>query len=125
MVQKQVLDRYPDLDIRVYCLWLPVLRRYTPDEISRALPKVMQRLPDRRAVHYWDGSQAVGRDFRQRILPTYWEGPVVWATFVLFDREGTWQEAPDHVIEWGRPIGYEIEALKRLVETIHPPSPFW
>ncbi len=69
-------------------------------------------------AHYWDPSKAVGRYFRHRIIPDYTRGPIVWDTFIVFGRDGTWKEARKHVLGWGRTIVGDAEKLMTLVEAI-------
>ncbi len=115
-MHQEILERYPDLDIQVYCVWQPVLRQYSAEEMSQGLPKLLSRFADPRLLHYWDGSQTVGRTVKQQIIPTYEEGPVVWATFILFGYQGRWKDAHDHVMGWERPLIEEVELLKRLLQ---------
>ncbi len=119
------MQQYPNLDIRVYCLWLPVLRTYTSEEMTTAMPKLMKRFNDPRIVHYWDGSDAVGRFFKKQIIPDYprqymiWDdGQIVWDTFVMFHENSTWSEAHEQVRDWGRTIMGEFGKLIGFVESL-------
>jgi hypothetical protein len=71
LVQEQLLQPQADLDLPVYLIWMPVLRQYTAEEVAGAIPKLIKRFHDVRFVHYWDGSDAVGRYFRQHLIPDY------------------------------------------------------
>ena len=122
MVQEQILQPQADLDLPVYLIWMPVLRQYTAEEVAGAMPKLRQRFADSRFVHYWDGSDAVGRYFRQHLIPDYtksgafWDGgEVVWDTFVMFEEQSKWAEAKGHLKDWGRTIMNDFEKLKDLV----------
>ena len=86
------------------------------------MPKLLKRFHDSRFIHYWDGSDAVGRYFRQHLILDYtksgafWDGgEVVWDTFVMFGEQGKWSEAKGHLKGWGRTIMNNFEKLKGLV----------
>lgn len=122
MVQEQILQQNTDLDIPVYLIWMPVLRQYTAEEIDGAKPKLMKRFHDPRFVHYWDGTDTIGRYVRKHLIPDYtkravfWDsGEVVWDAFVLFGGQGKWAEAKGSMKGWGRTIQGAFDELKRLV----------
>ena len=69
----------------------------------RALPEAVSEYAHADVAQYWDDVQAVGRDFKDRVIP---ECPqqVARDVYVLFDREATWKDAGEHVLSWGGPV---------------------
>ena len=49
-MQSQILQRYPDADLRVYVVWLPVMPLDARFDVA-------DLLVDRRATHYWDNAR--------------------------------------------------------------------
>ena len=49
--------------------------------------RVAERVSDRRALHYWDGGQRVGKAF-QPILKT---PDAAWDVWMLFDHKARWE----------------------------------
>lgn len=59
--------------------------------------KASQMIPDRRARHYWDGDQLVGKAL-QPLLET---PDAAWDVWLLYDREVRWEgEAPPRPAWW-------------------------
>ncbi len=73
-MQEEVLERYPDADLRVYVVWLPVL----PLDERFVVADVMV---DARASHFWDNDQLVSDDLAQAFGS---EGQLVWDAFFAF-----------------------------------------
>lgn len=110
-VQKQILDAYPNLNLEVYAVWVPILRGDKKKRVSRAA----KTLVDRWVVHYWDGDQQVGKWFRENLTPDY-SGKVQWAAFFLYDRDAQWSPSSPPVEEvWGRTI---IGQSKKLTQAL-------
>ena len=74
------MDR--SVDVAVYVVWSSQVEG-KEQNVARAA----RQLPDRRAVHYWDGGQRVGKAF-QPILKT---PDAAWDVWLLFDRQARWQ----------------------------------
>ena len=60
-------------------------------------------MPDPRARHYWDGDRVMGRAYR--VLQTATEaidlGTEAWDTYLLFDRDATWDtNGPPRAAWW-------------------------
>ena len=53
-MQSQILQRYPDANLRVYVVWLPVMP--LDDRFD-----VADLLVDRRTIHYWDNNQRISQ----------------------------------------------------------------
>jgi hypothetical protein len=101
-VQENVLDRYPDANVRVFAVWLPIIptdQRF----------QVADLMVDDRATHYWDGGQIVGEYFAARDGA----GGVAWDVFYVFGPEAAWGDEPRAT---GAPVvteGSRLEAALR------------
>ena len=51
-MQSQILQRYPDADLRVYVVWLPVMPLDARFDVA-------DLLVDGRATHFWDNERLV------------------------------------------------------------------
>jgi hypothetical protein len=69
----------------------------------RALPRAAASYADAPLAQYWDDTRQVGREFKQRILPSY-PRDVAWDVYVLFDEQATWETAANHVVSWGHTV---------------------
>ncbi len=78
----------------------------------RALPEIVLEFERASIAQYWDDTSAVGREFRDRIVPSEEHpGTIAWDVFVLFDAEATWATAKEHVVAWGRPVEARADEL--------------
>lgn len=101
-MQEQVLERYPDADLRVYVVWLPVL----PLDERFAVADVMV---DARASHFWDNDQLVSDDLAQAFGS---EGQLVWDAFSAFGPDAVWEERPPAPLARGAPVVEEVGTLE-------------
>ena len=93
-MQTQVLRRYPDADLRVYVVWLPVM----PLDARFA---VADLLVDRRATHFWDNEQLVSKNLATAYgMP----GQLVWDAFLVFGPEATWETDPPEPLARRSPV---------------------
>lgn len=91
----------------VHYVWLPMFPRLAE---RGALPKVAMEFDDPQIRQYWDDARAVGREFKERVIPAF-EGEVAWDVWVLFDEEATWDEASEHVVGSGYTVAATREDL--------------
>lgn len=68
-MQTELLQPYPDADLRIYFVWFAMLGGDARDEWALSL------LPDARVAHYWDEERLVGRWFARNVEG--WDG-IVW-----------------------------------------------
>ena len=71
---------------------------------------------DRRVVQYWDPDRTLGAWFGRHLANR--EGLILWDAYALYDAKSRWQEAPTHLISWGRTIISNKERLLRDVMTL-------
>ncbi len=81
-----------------------------------ALPDRAAEYADAPIAQYWDDTEAIGVEFKQRIVRAFASGDIVRDAFVLFDREATWADAGDHVLGWGSTVLDEEGRLFGLLE---------
>jgi hypothetical protein len=106
-VQSQILRQYPDADLRVFVVWLPVM----PLDARFDVADVMV---DGRARHFWDNEQRVSKD----IAATYGSpGQLVWDAFFVFGPDARWNEGPPRPLADGSPV---VENMATLESALNP-----
>lgn len=99
MVHEEILTQYPDADLAVTVIWMPILPTDARDAWDSEL------LTDSRVTQWWDAERIVGRWLAQEAsLDLEGRGEIVWDAFFLFAAEATWDRAPTHLLAWGMPI---------------------
>jgi len=103
--QNDLLGKNPDADVRVFVVWF----RMYPGDKESAWPRDIFR--DRRIVQTWDEPKAAGRWFLTHLseLKPSRSGDgrfpqrddALWDSYLLFDRNATWNAAPSGVVSWG------------------------
>jgi hypothetical protein len=73
----------PDLDLRVYAVWLPMLATDARGEWS------YDTLPDDRVRHFWDGDRTAALWFADEDVGGYGYQGVAWDVFFLYRPEAT------------------------------------
>ena len=96
-VQKEVLDKYKDSDLKVYVVWQPML----PTDDKTKLAK--RQIVDDRSVQFWDPKNVVGRWFTEHAEGCDTLGDVAWDAYYLFSP----------VAEWGESVGIFLLAIER------------
>jgi hypothetical protein len=94
--------------VHVFVIWF---RMYPGDEQSK-WPS--QLLTDSRVEHRWDEPKTAGRWFLanlaslnpsrggNRVFPQ--RSDALWDSYLLFDREGTWNAVPSGLLSWGSTV---------------------
>jgi hypothetical protein len=105
-VQKELLEKNPEADIRVLAVWFDML---SSDDRAR-WPKEL--LSDRRVIHFWDGEKNLGRFYLPRHnVPHYDEA--LWDTYILYPADAVWEKEPPAPVSWGNTIVRTREQLGR------------
>ena len=112
-MQKNILDKYPDADLKIYAVWMPVIR----GDSRLAVPNAVALLPDLRVIHFWDQTRISGNFFKNNIVPNV-RVSVAWDMFFLYDKDAKWDKIPGPLVDKGRTIiatsgslGYELGEL--------------
>ena len=75
-------------------------------------------LTDPRVTEYWDGSQAVGRQFAETF--GFEHGPVAYDVYYLFGSDATWDDSVPEVVSSGYTIVSERGSLTESLEAMLP-----
>ena len=94
-----MLDRVNGADLRVYAVWVPILRT----DIRLAVSRATARLPDDRVNHFWDAEGALPQSY-SRILGLPDSGPA-WDVYLVFDRNARWDAEPPAPAQWMHQLG--------------------
>ncbi|MFL6201141.1 MAG: hypothetical protein ACJ76J_18375 [Thermoanaerobaculia bacterium] len=76
------MDKDGSTDVAVYVVWSSQVGGK-----ERNVGQAAEMVPDRRALHYWDGDQLVGKAF-QSLLRT---PDAAWDVWMLFDKGVRWE----------------------------------
>jgi hypothetical protein len=106
-VQEQILERYPDADLSVYVVWLPVLAQDSRFEVD-------ELVVDPRATHYWDNDQVVSGALSRAFGSG---GGLVWDAFFVFGPDATWDDDPPSPLGSGAPV---VDGIGNLESTLGP-----
>jgi hypothetical protein len=94
-----VLDQVNAVDLRVYAVWVPILRT----DIRLAVSRATTRLPDDRVDHFWDARGKLPGTY-SRILGLPDSRPA-WDVYLLFDRNARWDGEPPAPTQWMHQLG--------------------
>lgn len=86
-MQRYVLDRIEDPNLRVYVVWGPMLGGETEEDAREATAL----LSDPRAEHFWTGAHTLAEALR---APAGLQDELAWDTFLLFAPGARWGDAP-------------------------------
>lgn len=99
-------------DVRVFVIWEPVL----PTDFVAPSTAALGRIPDARAVQYWDGKRALSH-----LLGEHNRSSVVWDYIAVYTPGKLWQDAPPKPIYSDNPVRDVIsgakESINRLLAT--------
>ncbi len=86
-------------DLRVYAVWVPMLRI----DFSLAVSRATTWLPDKRVDQFWDAEGELPRAY-SRILRLPDSRPA-WDVYLVFDREARWGAEPPAPAQWMHQLG--------------------
>jgi hypothetical protein len=113
-IEDTVLKKVSEDDVRVYAVWLPILKTDTAERVAQA----MRRLSDSRVLHFWDGRAEFADKYSRvlrleadlqgwtmgsifsRLVAAYncslqYRGPSpAWDVYLLFGRTAQWEGEP-------------------------------
>ena len=112
-MQKKILEKNPKLDVAVYAVWFNMI----PTDARSEWPT--DRLADSRVTHFWDAQKVAGRWYASHVTRPG-SDRVEWDAFFLYGRPARWpdpaEDAPSHMITWGRTIIGSHEKLQAAFE---------
>ena len=119
-MQNKTLGQVNDPDVRVYAVWVPILK----SDIEVMVGRATKRLPDERVSHFWDGNGELVKAY-SRVLRLNEEQPA-WDVYFVYGRDAEWKEEPPMPAYWmdqlelpqGQPFdGDNLAAeMKRLLQ---------
>lgn len=86
-MQRYVLDRVQDPNLKVYLVWGPMLGGEKEEDAREATALV----PDARAIHFWTAVHSLAEALR---APAGLKEELAWDTFLLFPRGMKWEDVP-------------------------------
>ena len=87
-MQDDLLAKYRDRDLKVYVIWLAMVRTDARSEWPR------NEIVDPRATHYWDEGRVVGTAIAARDDLKHWR-PVAWDIWAIYPPGTVWgSESP-------------------------------
>ncbi len=97
---QRVLSKIEDPNLEILVVWIPAIRSdsYEASLQSRSL------IPDSRARHYWDASQALGNAVAP-VIGTKMR--MAWDVYLVYGKDASWQGAPPEPIDWMHQKGTE------------------
>jgi hypothetical protein len=104
-VQERILERYPDADLAVYVVWLPVL----PSDERFGVADV---LVDERVLQFWDDDRLVSGEVGRLVGAD--EG-LAWDVYLAFGPDSTWDHRLPAPLGSGAPVVVQIESLATLL----------
>jgi hypothetical protein len=120
-VQKELLDKYSNANLRVYAVWFNMMPADSRAKWSANL------LTDSRVIHRWDEPKTLGRWFgprtavmKSQLTPdsTWNDGDVLWDAYLLYGADAKWDAEPAGLINWGRTIVAARESLRTDFEKL-------
>lgn len=104
-VQQDILEKYPDANLRVYTVWFSMLGG---DSRSGWRSGAM---PDQRVTHFWDEERVASEWFAEKVAG---EQGFMWDTYLLYDAQARWdgESAPQTLISKGRTVVREKDELE-------------
>jgi hypothetical protein len=106
-VQSNILARSASPNLAVFVVWVPFLAG-TRQAVNTSV------LPDRRVIHFWDGSALSSQWFSAHVTHT---GEPTWDYFLLFGPHAHWGATPGPVVSQGGPV---VFTGPQLLATLTP-----
>jgi hypothetical protein len=119
-VVQRVLEQLEGEPIEVFVVWIPAIG----SDRFEATENAMTLIPDERARHYWDGSQALG----EVLSPSLGiRAKMAWDVYVVYDGAAEWEDSPPRPLSWlhqkaGEDVLLELTE-ERLVEQLRAALP--
>jgi len=111
VIRDQVLAKIPGPRLRIYAVWLPILRTDEDDKVPEATSILAA---EARASQYWDPSGESGRRFA-RTLDLPLKTPA-WDVYLLYAPKTRWEAAPPPPVFWMHQLSFMpfTEAWRRF-----------
>jgi hypothetical protein len=103
----QLLREINSQDLRVFVIWEPVL----PTDFVAPSTVALARIPDVRAVQYWDRNRALSH-----LLGEHNRSTVVWDYIAVYAPGAQWQDALPKPVYSDNPVRDVISGAKESVQ---------
>jgi hypothetical protein len=100
VVHKKALSRIESHRLKVFVVWTP---RYPGDNRTKAVAAT-KIVPDQRATHYWDANGCLPKHYG-RILGLPRGKQFAWDTYMIFEPDSEWKDAPPEPNDWMHQMG--------------------
>ena len=116
-MHEDILAKYPNVDLRVYAVWMPVL---WSDRFMNWRPST---LPDPRVTHFRDAQQEAGRWFQREVTHGQRKGGIEWDASFVYPAGARWDSVPAPLSHWGRTVYGDREGLRQALLPLLGASP--
>jgi hypothetical protein len=105
-VQRDILQRHPDSDLKVYVVWFSMLAGDSRSGWDHCA------VPDPRATNLWDQKQLASRTLGPAV-----EGaaPPVWDAYLLYGPDARWGDEPPQPVSTGATIYGTRQRLEKAI----------
>ncbi len=105
-MQKEILEKHPDSDLKVYVVWFNMLPRDSRSDWDECV------MSDPRATHLWDEKRLASQTFAGEV-----EGAPapVWDAYLLYGSEVTWGDVPSQPISSGYTVYGTRDELEKHI----------
>lgn len=98
-IQSKVLEQVKNSDLRVYSVYVPILKGDNEASVSSGIKK----LPDSRVVFFWDVKGELAQSYSPVLKLK--AGQPAWDVYMVFDRAAEWKAEPPVPIYWMHQLG--------------------
>jgi len=116
-VQKELLEKYPSSNLRVYAIWFSML----PIDARSNWRWTGNVLSDRRVSHFWDENKIVGRWFAKQENPADANPGIEWDAYFLYGPDAQWEAKPEPLISGGGTVRDQFDELRRKLAPLLTP----
>ena len=117
-VQKEILEKQPDADVRVYAVWFSMLESDSKPSWPR------EALTDPRVTHLWDEGRVLGRWYAQDLKLKLWSMTLqtwtdaLWDAYLLYGPVARWTSGPRPLVGWGTTIMESRDDLRAKLHSL-------
>ena len=131
-IETNLLEPDPDLQIRVYAVWLPTVSEDLLP-VGKNPKWDSQILEDPRVIHLWDPERVASSWFAENVK---YQGPqrsvlsrtvdgliwgkAIWDTYFLFGPQAEWDQEPSNLLSSGYPILEHREEIRQSLGIARP-----
>jgi hypothetical protein len=119
-----VLSSYPELDVRVFTVWLPIV--FT--DFARPSTGVMSRMTDPRVQQLWDPDHLLAREITLAAQPPHPQPDcceikgIFWDVAAVYRKGARWDERLPPAVFLNGPVTDVVQGLEAALKTEANPS---